>query len=75
MKEHGKKMIAPVVITVILSAYYCGIAVIMLKFNIPLLFRILTIIFSVGITAVLIYVLIERIREINKGEEDDIGKY
>jgi protein-S-isoprenylcysteine O-methyltransferase Ste14 len=75
MKEHGKKMIAPVLITLILIAYYLAVVITMLKFNIPPIFRILAVVFSVGITALLIYVMIERIREIKKGEEDDIGKY
>ena len=74
MKNHGKKMIAPIVVTAICILYfviYFGFLISMLEglwkyllTIIPLAFCILTVI-----------VLIERINEIKKGEEDDISKY
>ena len=74
MKHHKKKMIAPIVITVLIVIYY----IIYICFLITLLdgiwkyaLGIIPLIFS----AVMVKVCIERINEIKKGEEDDISKY
>ncbi len=72
--EHKKKMIAPIVITVIIIMYYLlyfgllsvlvdGIGGILLGI-IPLL-----------LGGTMIYVCIQRIQEIKEGEEDDLSKY
>jgi hypothetical protein len=37
--------------------------------------KIMVLVVSVIITVLLVAVLIERIKEISKGEEDDLGKY
>ena len=74
MNFHRKKMLAPIVVTVIMVLYY----IIYFCFLITLLeciwkyvLGIIPIIFSV----VMVKVCIERINEIKKGEEDDISKY
>ena len=74
MEAHKKKMIAPIVITVLLILYY----VVYFGFLISLLdgiwkwaFGIIPLVFSL----LLVKVCIERIKEIRKGEEDDISKY
>ncbi len=74
MNSHKKKAIAPVVITVLLIIYYIfyfGILISLLDGFLKYALGIIPLIFS-GIT---IYVCIERIIEIRKGEEDDISKY
>jgi hypothetical protein len=43
--------------------------------DIPMIIKITVLMVSVIITILLVMVLIERIKEINKGEEDDLGKY
>lgn len=74
LKLHHKKMIAPIVVSVIMVLYYVvyfgflftlldGIWKVVLGF-IPLVF-----------SAVTVKVCIERINEIRKGEEDDLSKY
>lgn len=74
-KEHRKKMIAPIIITVIMILYYViyfGICVLIpVPMVVKLLFGIAPLLFS----GVSIYVLIERIKEIRSGEEDDLSKY
>ena len=75
MDNHGRKMIAPVVVVLILISYYFAGVYFLLRFNIPIMIKAMIIILSVLLTAVLIKVLIERIREIKQGEEDDLGKY
>jgi small neutral amino acid transporter SnatA (MarC family) len=75
MNEHAKKAIAPVVVVICVTAYYFGVAAIVMRFALPAGIKILAAVFSLLITAVCIAMLIERIKEIKKGETDDIGKY
>lgn len=73
---HVKKMIAPVVITAIMVLYYIGFAYACLFWDgIPLLGKILGGVIPALLAGVSIYVLVERIREIRSGEEDDLSKY
>ena len=74
MNSRNKKMIAPIVVTIITVLYY----ILYFAFIISLingvwkyLLGIIPLIFSI----LMIAVLIERIKEIKKGEEDDISKY
>ena len=74
MKDHNKKMIAPIIVTLITILYYVlyfGFIVTLLEGIWKYAFAILPIIF----VALAIKVCIERINEIKKGEEDDISKY
>ena len=74
MDEHKNKMTAPIVVSVILIFYYIAYFGFIIRLLngvfrfvlgvIPLIFAVLT-----------IKVCIERIKEIKKGEEDDISKY
>ena len=74
VRSNKKKMIAPIIVTVIMVLYY----VVYFGFLISLLDGIWK--YALGIVPLLfsvlmIYVCIERIKEIKKGEEDDISKY
>lgn len=74
MHNHGNKMIAPIVITIIVIAYYIvyfGALLVVLDGIWKYVLGILPVVFI----ALMIKVCIERIREIRKGEEDDISKY
>ncbi len=74
MNEKNKKMIAPVVITVLTVLYYVvyfGFLVYVLEGIWKYAFAI----FPIALSAVMVKVCIERIKEIKKGEEDDISKY
>lgn len=74
--SHVKKLIAPVIITAIVVLYnvFFAIACTIIP-DIPLGIKL----FGGGIPLLLagvcIYVLIERIKEIRSGEEDDLSKY
>jgi hypothetical protein len=73
--DHRKKMIAPVVIAMVFLVYLVAYAVVIMAaatWN-PLLM--LFIIPLVGIGIGMVYVLVERIKEIRSGEEDDLGDY
>ena len=74
MNSHGKKMVAPIIITAILVLYF----ILYFTFLVNIMygwFRIVFGIIPVAMAAVMIMVCIERIKEIKKGEEDDISKY
>ena len=75
-KEHGKKMIAPIVIAVLFVGYL-AVYIYMLFFTAaltkPWLFLLAVPLAALGVG--MIWVLITRIREIDKGEEDDLSNY
>ena len=74
MGSHGKKIVAPVVVTVLMVLYfilYFGLLINMLNGIWKYAFGIIPLIFVV----VMIKVCVERIKEIKKGEEDDLSKY
>ena len=74
MNKHEKKMIAPIIITVITVLYYViyfGFVIALLDGLGKLLLGLLPLLLS----AIMIAVCIERIKEIKKGEEDDLSKY
>lgn len=74
MQQHQRKMIAPIVVSVIMILYYA----VYFGFLITLLEGIWK--YALGIvpfafSAVMIKVCMDRIKEIRKGEEDDLGQY
>ena len=74
MKNHKKKMIAPIIVTVLMVLYYIvyfGFLISLLEGIWRYALGILPLVFS-GVT---IYVCIQRIQEIRKGEEDDLSQY
>jgi uncharacterized membrane protein len=70
-----KKTVAPVIVALILSGYFLSIGFAFYKFNLPNSIKITVVIASVIGTAVIIGVLVERLKEIKGGEEDDLGNY
>lgn len=74
--KHWKKMIAPIVVALVVVLYYIGIAVFFMSVpGIPAIVRFLMIIVPLILAAVMIGVLISRIKEIEGGEEDDLSQY
>ena len=74
LKAHTKKMIAPIIISVIVIAYYAVYFGFMIAV-LDVVWKYLLGIIPLVLSAVMIKVCIERIKEIKKGEEDDISKY
>ena len=69
-------MIAPVVIVALISIYYIAIGVIFAYMNgVPMLAKIIALVVPALLSGVAITVLIQRINEIKKGEDDDLSKY
>ncbi|MBQ4129220.1 MAG: hypothetical protein IJD68_05560 [Ruminococcus sp.] len=70
-----KKLIAPIIVTafvVLYVVFYFGFILFLLD-NLAL--KIILGVIPLAFTAVMIYVLIERIKEIRSNEEDDLSKY
>ncbi|MBQ9995942.1 MAG: hypothetical protein IJP32_06190 [Clostridia bacterium] len=74
MKSHRRKMTAPIIITILMILYYAayfGFLISVLDGVLKYLLGIVPLV----LTVLMIAVCIERIREIKKGEEDDLSKY
>ena len=74
MNPHRKKMIAPIVVSVIMILYcvvYFGFLITLL----PGIWKYALGILPLALSVLIVKVCIERINEIKKGEEDDISKY
>ena len=74
MKSHFKKMIAPIVVTVIMALYYIVYFGFLIWF-LEGVWKYALGIVPLALIAVTVMVCIERIKEIKKGEEDDLSKY
>lgn len=73
--KHGKKMIAPIVITALIVLYYIGIMIACMVMPMPLWLKLVFFLVPLLLAGTMIGVLVGRIREIKGGEEDDLGKY
>lgn len=70
-----KKIIVPIIITSLLLIYLVAFTIGWYNTPSPRLIKFLGITISIGFIAGSIFVLIERIKEIRSGEEDDLSKY
>ena len=75
MKKHGKKMIAPIVITVLVILYFIAYFGFLIYLIDNIVLKLLSGIIPALLAAVMIYVCIQRIKEIKGGEEDDLSQY
>lgn len=76
MKKQTKKLIAPIIITILLISYfmfYMFMGVFME--DIPSIMKVLILVIPLGLIILSITMLFERIGEIKGGEEDDLSKY
>ena len=74
MKSHRKKMIAPIIITILIVAYYVvyfGLLIALIDGVGKYVLGIVPLLFA----AIMVKVCIVRIKEIREGEEDDLSKY
>ncbi len=73
-----KRYIAPVVITILSVIYFLGIAICFVCSafeGVPLMAVLLMLFIPLGAAALIVYMLIQRIKEIKGGEEDEARKY
>lgn len=75
MTQHGKKMLAPILITLVFLLYLAiyGFLVVKASLEEPMviLMGIPLVLLGIG----MVYTLFTRIREIREGEEDDLDNY
>ncbi|MBE6813762.1 MAG: hypothetical protein IKJ63_05225 [Clostridia bacterium] len=74
LSMHAKKMIAPIVVTVIMIIYY-AVYFGFIIYAVDDVWKWLLGIVPVAFAALMIKVCIDRIKEIKKGEEDDLSQY
>lgn len=70
-----KKLIAPIVITCISVLLLLSYVVSILLVDMPLGISLLLLLIPLALAGVCIFVLVERIKEIRSGEEDDLSQY
>ena len=75
MREHRKKMIAPIVVTILVILYYLFIFGIVVNSTECTAMKAVLGVVPFLLAAAMIAVCVQRIREIKGGEEDDLGKY
>ena len=71
---HRRKMVAPIVISALVILYYAayfGVLIVV----VPGVWKVLLGVLPLGFMAVMGKTCVERIREIKKGEEDDLSHY
>ena len=74
MDGHKKKMVAPIVITAIVTLYYTlyfGILIWLLEG----VWKYALVLIPLALVGIMVYGCAQRISEIRKGEEDDISQY
>ena len=74
MNDHGKKMIAPIVVTILAVIYFIVYFTLLIRVTEGVI-RIVLGIVPLAFIGVMIAVCVQRIKEIRSGEEDDLGKY
>lgn len=74
MNEHRKKMIAPIIITILFVLYYAFYFTIVITLA-DGIWKLFLGIIPVVLAVIMIYVCVQRIKEIKEGEEDDLSKY
>lgn len=74
MADHRKKKIAPIVVTAILLIFY-GIYFGVIISLLTTIWKVIVGVIPLLIAVTMIYVCIQRLKEIDRGEEDDLSKY
>lgn len=74
VNTHKKKMVAPILVTVIMVLYYVAYFGFLMSF-LDGIWRWALGIIPLAFSGVMIAVCVERIKEIKKGEEDDLSQY
>ena len=70
-----KKLVAPIVVTILMVLLVIGYLILWLDILKPLWVKIASIVVCLALIGVNIGVLVERVKELKKGEEDDLSKY
>ena len=73
----NKKMIAPVVVALVLVGYYIFVAVLFLTVanGVSIVVKTVMVVVPLIVVGFVVWALVERIKEIRSGEEDDLSQY
>ena len=74
-EHHRKKMVAPIIITILFLAILAGYGTVYFMIDLPIGVQLLLASILVALAVAMIFVLVGRIREIKGGEEDDLSNY
>lgn len=74
-EHHRKKMVAPIVITIVFLIVLAGYGTVYFMMDLPIGVQMLLASILVAFAIAMIHVLVGRIREIKGGEEDDLSNY
>ena len=74
-KQYRRKIIGPAAVTVIILLYLVIYGVGLIRLIPGVFFKAAAAVIPALLAAVMVFVLIERIKEIRSGEEDDLSKY
>ena len=74
-KVKKRKMIAPIVISLLIAAYYIVFMIIWSMIALPWWAKLMGIFVPLAFMGALVAVLVERIKEIRSGDEDDLSQY
>lgn len=75
MQKKHRKLIAPILVTLLVVFYFGGFLRVSLLQPVPVSVKIGFVVIPLLLIGVSIFVLVERIKEIRSGEEDDLSKY
>ncbi len=76
MNQRKQKLFAPIIITILFCAYFIFWAFFIFQdFYLSTLVKVLMALIPLAFAGVNIHVLLERIKEIRSGEEDDLSQY
>ena len=70
-----RKLVAPIVVTILMVLLVIGYLILWLDILKPLWVKIASVAVCLALIGVNIGVLVERVKELKKGEEDDLSKY
>jgi len=70
------KLVAPIIVGAALIVYFCFWVFLCVSVpELPMKIKLAGILIPLALIGVTLFVMIQRIREIRSGEEDDLGKY
>lgn len=75
MQEQNRKLVAPIIVTIVLVLYYFVYFLFLLALLPGILLKFLCGIIPLVLAGVTLFVCIQRIDEIRSGEEDDLSQY
>ncbi len=74
-EEQRKKAAAPTAVCALIGLFYITVGILILCGEFPIIVKIYFALWTMASSGMLVYVLAERIKEIRRGENDDLSNY